>query len=241
MSPHFTTSEAIFQKATVSTKPKAILEVARAFEALGATDKAWQLYNRAYMLRHRPNQFGFGASVRGTPIAGTDGAVIPPGRYWLNIPKYNTDVKRSKWLNFTMDHPEVKEEKREYSGTADNLIMTVFFIIPPTANNYGLPGVHFPTTILGFPTIADASVKSAADTIKRPSPMTSLEALAETPALLGQGIQSGVQYTAETVGKAAKGVTEGLGLSNTTLVVMGVGLVVGLVLLNRLMIPRLPI
>lgn len=235
MNPQY---QAIFLKAMASMKPEAIIEVARAFEALRATDKAWQLYNRAYALRHR-GHFGFGAMVRGTPIKNTDGAVIPPGRYWVSIPHMNEDKNLKKWVNFTMDHPEVTIEKEEWSGNADNLIKTVIFIIPSTATNYGLPGVHYPTQVLGTPNTADVTIKSQADTIKRPPPMTSLEALAETPSLIGQGIQSGVQFTAETIGKAAKGVTEGLGISSTQLVLIGLSALVGLSLLNRFMLPRL--
>lgn len=241
------THEAIFRKAMRSKNQGAVLRVASVFERIGDHNKARTLYRRA-LPHHRalPHfKFQFGASVRGTPIAGTDGAVIPPGRYWLNIvgtPQYSGEVKRSKWLNFTMDHPEVIEEKREYSGTADNLILTVFFTIPPTATNYGLPGVHFPTSILGFPTIAGPA-QSLADTSSRPPQMTSLEAIAEIPNLLGQGVQSGVQYTAETLGKAAghaaKGVSEGLGgIPTKTLVLMGIGAIVGLALLNRLTLPK---
>lgn len=229
-------NQAIFLKAMVSMRPEAIIEVARAFEALMVHDKAEYLYQRASTLHH----FGFGAMARGTPIKGTNGAVIPPGRYWIDVVN---DEKRKAWVNWTMDKPEVTIEKTEWSTDADaqHVVSTVIFTIPSTATNYGLPGVFFPTNILGFPTIAGAAVQSMADTVQRPAPMTSLEALAETPALLGQGIQSGVQFTAETIGKAAKGVTEGLGISPTKLVLIGLSALVGYSLLNRLMLSRLPI
>jgi len=234
--------EAIFQKAMVSVKPEAIIEVARAFEALMVTDKAWYLYQRVHMLQQwgQGQHFGFGAMARGTPIKGTNGAVIPPGRYWIDVVN---DEKRKAWVNWTMDKPEVTVEKTEWSTDADaqHVVSTVIFTIPSTTTNYGLPGVFFPTNILGFPTIADATIQGKADTVKRPAPMTSLQALAETPALLGQGIQSGVQYTAETIGTAVKGIGQGLGVTTSTLAMMGIGLIVSLVLLNRLMIPRIPI
>jgi len=231
-----TQHETIFQKAMTSVKPEAIIEVAQAFEALMVHDKAQYLYQHASALQH----FGFGAMARGTRIEGTNGAVIPPGRYWIDVVN---DEKRKAWVNWTMDKPEVTIEKTEWSTDADaqHVISTVIFTIPSTATNYGLAGVFFPTNVLGFPTIAGATIQGKADTVKRPAPMTSLEALAETPTLLGQGIQSGVQYTAETIGTAIKGIGQGLGIPTSTLAMMGIGLIVSLVLLNRLMIPRIPI
>jgi hypothetical protein len=230
-----TLHETIFQKAMVSQRPEAILEVARAFEASMVPDKACQLYNRVYTLRHQV-QVAFGAMARGTPIKGTNGAVIPPGRYWIDL---IDDAKRKVWVNWTVDKPEVTIEKTEWSTDADaqHVISTAIFTIPSTTSNYGLPGVFFPTNSLGFPSIADTTIQSKADTVKRPAPMTSMEALAEVPSLLGQGVQSGVQYTAETIGQAAKGVGQGLGLSPTNLIMIGVAALATLVLLNRFMIP----
>jgi hypothetical protein len=220
MNPQY---ESIFRKAMVSQNSQAVLRVARAFEDMNDI--------RGTLLRERILTVGFGAMARGTPIKGTDGAVIPPGRYWQDI---IGETHRSKWLNFTLDHPEVTVEKTEWSGPAENLVMSVIFLIPPTANNYGLPGVHYPTNVLGFPTIADTTVQGVKDTVQRPPPMTSMQALAETPNIIGQTVGKAVSET-------AKGISQGLGVSTSTLVMAGIAGIASLILLNRFMMPKLPI
>lgn len=209
--------EEIFRKAMVSNKPQAILEVGRAFHALGDFRKAKILHERAVTMT-----WTFGAMSRGTPIDGTNGAVIPPGRYWIDLVNQE---KRKAWVNWTIDKPEVTVEKSEWMASdPEHVIETVIFSIPSTANNYGLPGVFFPTKVLGFPTIAEPEViKSKADTVQRPPPLTHLDAVSEVPGVLSEGLQSGVKYTAETVGKAAgslaSGIGQGFGLSPSQLLI----------------------
>lgn len=214
--------EAIFRKALASIKPKAIMEVARAFEGLDNV-KAWQLYQRAYGLGQA---FAFGAMARGTVVQGTNGAVIPPGRYWLDV----VSQHRQAFDDWKKDKPEVHVETSEED--TDTNMLSVIFTIPAMANNYGLSGVFFPTQVLGFPTIAPPNVKSKADTIQRPDPTTSADVLAEMAAAMGKA-----------AGAAGKGAGSALGISTTTLVLIGVGTLFGLFMLNRLMMPpiRLPI
>jgi hypothetical protein len=207
--------ESIFQKAVASKKPEAIYEVARAFEAMGVVDKASVLYQRAHGLA----VFAFGAMARGTPVKDTNGAVIPPGRYWLDA----MGDKRKALTDWIKSKPEIRVETTE--DHADENRLFVIFTIPPTANNYGLSGVFFPTTVLGFPTIA-AGVQNSQDTIQRPDAMTSTDVLASV---------------GKVVGTTTKSFGEGLGLSPTKLALIGAGALVSVLLLNRFMMPRLPI
>jgi len=261
--------EAIFKKAMVSLNPDAILEVAGAFGDLGEEDIAQALYTRVSLLeapsRVMPT-FGtqgngrrttFGAMQRGTPIPNTNGAVIPPGRYWIDV---IGDAKRKAWIDWSASKPEVIIEKSEYS--ADNLndpnqvMATIIFSIPPTANNFGHPGVFFPTQVLGFPTIAGAAddpyaIHSKADTVQRAAPMTytdaAIEVISKAPKVIGRGAQQSVRYVAETAGKAVgdvlRGTGDSLGLpkftlpSPTTMMLIGAGVLVSLILIGRIMTP----
>jgi hypothetical protein len=199
--------EAIFRQAMSSKNRDAVLRVAQLFHAMGDFAKAKQLYQRTYQFG-----FAFGAMARGTPIAGTNGAVIPPGRYWIDL---TTDEKRKAWVNFTVDKPEVIVEKTDWdAGTPQNVVETVIFTIPPTANNYGKPGVLFPTKVLGFPTIAAATVKSKEDTVQRPAPMTYTEAAKEVVTTSGKAVGTAVGTGVKSLGE---GVSAGLGVSPTVL------------------------
>lgn len=250
----------IFERAMVSMNPDAILEVAGAFGDLDEEDMATALYTRVSVLEapsRRMPTFAFGAMQRGTPISNTNGAVIPPGRYWIDV---IGDAKRKAWVDWSSSKPEVVIEKSEYS--ADNLndpnqvMATIIFSIPPTANNFGHPGVFFPTQVLGFPTIAGAAsdpyaVHSKADTVQRAAPMTytdaAVEVISKAPKVIGRGAQQSVRYVAETAGKAVgdvlRGTGDSLGLpkftlpSSTTMMLIGAGVLVSLILIGRIMTP----
>lgn len=206
--------DAIFVRALASEKPEAILGVARAFEAIGDTYKAGRLYQRV-----RSYNFGFGAMARGTPIKDTNGAVIPPGRYWQDI---IGEPAKKAWVEWIKGKPEVHIETTE--DHVDENRLFVIFIIPSTANNYGLPGVFFPTNILGFPTIATTEVTSSQATVQRPEAMTSSDVLANI---------------AKTTGSATKSFGEGLGVTPTTLVLVGIGVLAAALLFGRVMVPKL--
>jgi hypothetical protein len=213
--------EAIFQKAMVSQRPQAILEVARAFELLGKTGEARCLYQRTRVLQGLPplaipSIVAFGAMARGTPVKDTNGAVIPPGRYWLDA----LGDKRKTFTDWAKSKPEVKIETTE--DHADENRLFVIFTIPSTASNYGLSGVFFPTNVLGFPTIA-SGVQSSQDTVQRPDAPTSTDVLANI---------------GKTVGTTAKSMGEGLGLSPTRLILIGGGILVIVILANQL-IPKI--
>lgn len=223
----------IFQKAMSSTNPHAILEVGRIFERMGAYDFAMPLYQRVHNFA-----FSFGAMARGTPIAGTNGAVIPPGRYWIDLVD---DNKRKAWTNWTIYKPEIKVEKSDWeAGDPQHVVQTVIFVIPSTATNYGMPGVLFPTQVLGFPTIADTVVQKQADTVQRPPPMTYTDAAREVMSTSSQALGSVAQGVGTLASDVGKGLGQGLGLSTTKMALLGAGLLVGLFFLNRMMpIPKL--
>lgn len=234
--------ESIFQKAMVSGRPEVILEVANAFYEMGYINRAKALKERATTMTWIAGvNCAFGAMSRGTPIAGTNGAVIPPGRYWIDVP----DTHLKVWIDWLNSKPEVHVEKSELVTAPDMAVHTLIFTIASNASNYGLPGVFFPTQVLGFPTIADSSIQSKADTLRRPAPMTHLEAAAAAPGVLAQGLQGGVSYVAETAGKtvgsAAKGIKEGADLSKSDMILIGVGAVVLMFLLNKFMMPMGPL
>jgi hypothetical protein len=131
--------------------------------------------------------------------------------------------KRKALTDWIKSKPEIRVETTE--DHADENRLFVIFTIPPTANNYGLSGVFFPTNVLGFPTIA-AGVQNSQDTIQRPDAMTSTDVLASV---------------GKVVGTTTKSFGEGLGLSPTKLALIGAGALVSVLLLNRFMMPRLPI
>jgi hypothetical protein len=235
-------TESIFQKALRSNKTKPIIAVSDAFEEMGESHKAKMLYKHIYA-----NAISFGAMARGIPVPNTNGAVVPPGRYWIDV---IGDAKRKAWIYWSVSKPEVTIEKSEYS--ADNLkdpnqvMMTVIFSIPPTANNFGHPGVFFPTQVLGFPTIAGPanspySVQSKPDTVQRPAPMTYMEASKEVITKVPKGLSHSVEYIADTAGKAigsaVKGAGEGLGISTTNVILIGVATLASLFLLARMSSP----
>lgn len=213
-----TQHEAIFRKAMVSGKPQAILEVARAFYEMGDVQKAHVLHNRAVTMTWIGGiNVSFGAMARGTPIKGTNGAVIPPGRYWQD---FIGDAAKKAWAEWIKNKPEVHVETTE-DHSDDNRIFAIFNI-PATANNYGLPGVFYPTQLIGFPTIAPASITSSADTVKRPDPVTSADVLADM---------------AKAAGKTTKSFGEGLGVTPTTLALFGGAALIAIILVSRIMMP----
>lgn len=213
--------EAIFRKAMASHRPQAILEVSRAFYDIGDTTKAKILHEHAVTMTWTPRNtwrgISFGAMARGTPVKGTNGAVIPPGRYWQDI---IGEPSKKAWNEWIKGKPEVHVETTE-DHTDENRLF-VIFNVPTTASNYGMPGVFFPTQVLGFPTVAAASVTSSADTIQRPDPMTSTEVL---------------QQMAQSTGAVAKSFGQGLGLTPTKLALIGGVTLVTLILVSRIMTP----
>ena len=218
--------EAIFRKAMVSGRPQAILGVARAFHDMGDFTRANVLHERARTMTWIVGvncNVGFGAMARGTPVKGTNGAVVPPGRYWLDV----VSGHRQAFDDWKKGKPEVKVETTE--DDTDSNMLFVIFSIPSTANNYGMPGVFFPTQVLGFPTIAGPTVQSKQDTGSVPDAETSTEVLSDITGAIGKAL-----------GSAGKGASEGLGISTTKLAMIGGGVIIALVLLNRLMMPRIP-
>jgi hypothetical protein len=211
-------SEAIFRKAMVSSRPQAILEVASCFERLGDTIKAKVLRERVITM-----SWTFGAMARGTAITGTNGAVIPPGRYWQDI---IGDPAKKAWAEWVKSKPEVHIETTE--DHVDDNRLFVIFTIPLNASNYGMSGVFFPTKVLGFPSIASSQVTGSQDTIQRPDPMTSADTLAKIAETIGQ-----------TAGAAAKGAGQGLGITPTKLALIGLGVVATALLFGHFMIPKI--
>jgi hypothetical protein len=235
-------NDIIFQKALHSRNPKAILAVSNAFREMGEFYKAKALYECVY-----PISITFGAMARGIPVPNTNGAVVPPGRYWIDV---IGDAKRKAWVDWSVSKPEVTIEKSEYS--ADNLkdpnqvMMTVIFSIPPTANNFGHPGVFFPTQVLGFPTIAGPanspySVQSKPDTVQRPAPIGYMDAVKELPSIYSKELEHSIEYIADAAGRAAgaaaKGAGAGLGISTTNVILIGVATLASLFLLARMSSP----
>jgi hypothetical protein len=216
-----TQHEVIFKKAMASSRPQAILEVASWFERLGDIAKAKVLHERAVTMTWvgRVNCWTFGAMARGTPITGTNGAVIPPGRYWQDI---IGDFAKNEWYEWKKSKPEVHVSTTE-EHTDDNRLF-VIFTVPSNASNYGMPGVFFPTQTLGFPSIAPTDVTSSQDTVQRPTPTTSADVVAEM---------------AKTAGSATKSFGEGLGISTGKLVLIGVGVVASALFFGRFMIPKI--
>jgi len=165
----------------------------------------------------------FGAMARGTAIANTGGAVIPPGRYWLDSfdDEKGTRAQFMKWLS---QKPEVHVESTQEDTDSDPVHLFAIFTIPSNASNYGIPGVWFPTTALGFPTIAPATGPAAVthveDTVQKPDAPTSTDIAKDIANSLGS-----------ILGAGTKGVVDNV--SSGTM--LKVGLVAGAVLLVMLL------
>ena len=123
---------------------------------------------------------------RGVAIPNTNGAVIPPGRYWLDT-FTNTQAAFNTWL---AEKPEVRLESTQDAQDSTGHVFNIF-TIPSSATNYGKPGVWFPTTQLGFPTSAAPDVTSSDDTVQKPDAPTSGDVIADFAKTTGK-VTSGI-------------------------------------------------
>lgn len=144
----------------------------------------------------------FGAMARGTAIANTNGAVIPPGRYWLDT---FDDLKgtRTQFMKWLTQKPEVRVETTQEDSESNPRRLFTIFTIPANASNYGVAGVWFPTVALGFPTIAPAAGKTAVtqsdDTVQKPSAPTSTEVAKDIANSLGSILGAGTKGVVDNV------------------------------------------
>lgn len=142
--------------------------------------------------------------ARGTPVPGTDGAVIPPGRYWLDS---FADAKntRKQFLDWLKSKPEVKQETSQEDADSDPPHLFSIFVVPAGVSNFGLAGVLFPTKALGFPTVAPPSVTSSDDTVQRPPPaQNALDVLGDQlTGANGANLLKGVIFAGVAVGAIA--------------------------------------
>lgn len=120
----------------------------------------------------------FGAMQRGIPVPGQPAGtvVIPPGRYWLDA----FGDKRQVLGDWLKGKPEVHVETVEQDIDSNPPRLFVIFSVPKGVNNFNLEGVWFPTTQLGFPTIADSNVQSSDDTVQRPEVTKGIDGLLQT-------------------------------------------------------------
>lgn len=147
----------------------------------------------------------FGAMERGQAIPNTNGAVIPPGRYWLDSFD-DANGTRTQFMAWLAQKPEVKvESTQEFTDSSPTRLFTIF-TIPTTANNYGKSGVWFPTTALGFPEIAPATgtaaVTSSDDTVVKPDAPTATDIAKQIAGSIGQVAGSGTKGLLDNVDTA---------------------------------------
>jgi hypothetical protein len=100
---------------------------------------------------------------------------LPPGRYWQDIFQSNWDAFHA-WLATNKDSVHVDTTESFDSAAAPDMSSQTqareFYIF-----TVSVP-VQWDQTHWGFPTIADAGVKSSADTVDRPPPeLNPLDAL----------------------------------------------------------------
>jgi hypothetical protein len=151
--------------------------------------------------------------AKGTPVPDSDGAVIPPGRYWLSVygePGDGQAASKERRSRFVYDDwkaskPEVKVETNQEDADVDPRHLFVIFRVPAGVSNFGLPGVYFPTKLLGFPEVAPATVTGAEDTVQRPLPQADvLDVLADqVSGERGANLLKGVVFAAIAVGAVA--------------------------------------
>jgi hypothetical protein len=135
----------------------------------------------------------FGAMQRGIPVPGQPAGtvVIPPGRYWLDT----FGPKRDVFNDWVKSKPEVHVETTEDEPDNDPPHTFTIFTIPKGVNNFNLEGLWFPTTQLGFPTIAPltgpGAVNSGQDTVSKPDAPTSTDIMKEIADSIGQVTKAG--------------------------------------------------
>lgn len=177
----------------------------------------WEKHFRAMRPKVTGASFGsdFGAVERGIRPPGVTGAaVIPPGRYWLDA--YGDKIAR--FQAWAAGKPEVSIETTQSEPGASPPHLFVIFTIPGTASNYGMSGVLFPTTDLGFPEGADATVQTSDDVVQKPVAETSTQVLSDITHAAGAA-----------AGAAAQGAAGAF--DTTTLIKFGVAAVIAIIAL----------
>lgn len=118
-----------------------------------------------------------GKEVKGTPVQGSGGAVLPPGHFWLSVVG---QPKIDAWKEWVASKPEVLVTSTEEDQSGFNRELNSEFVKPPnnfytftipaSSNNFGIQGAWFPTTVLGFPNSAAPGITSIDDVVQKPPP-----------------------------------------------------------------------
>lgn len=156
----------------------------------------WEQHFRAMQ---KP-RFDFGAEEKGKTAPGMPAghAVIPPGRYWLDV--YGDKIPA--FLAWAQSKPEVHLETTQNDTESTPEHLFVIFSVPPTASNFGLSGVDFSTATFGFPEVAPATVQSSDDVVQKPPPPTASDVLADAASAIGGALGSGGKAAASALDTA---------------------------------------
>ena len=178
----------------------------------------WEQHFRA--MRKPTAAVDFGAEERGKTAPGVPAghAVIPPGRYWLDV--YGDKI--ATFLAWSQSKPEVHIETTQQDSESTPAHLFVIFTVPASASNFGLPGVDFSTTTFGFPEIAAPGVTSSDDVVQKPPPPTAAGMLADAAGALGGALGAGAKSAASA-------------LDTATLVKIGIAAAVAIVLVPPLL------
>jgi len=253
MNPQY---EAIFQKALASMNPKAIFEVARAFEGIMDPVKAWQLYQRAYGLG-QAFAFGMSGEKRSVAdlldiVAAKDAAMINLANRVIEVfkkPEYVSSGTRDAYNALVDRYGKARDRAQKAIDNANSIIHIMpLALTDATAEYEGLLDVlnsHWRemTWTPGDWSLEDVYARVSAlgakgiQDINTPQPMAidTLQVLNATTRAMenaAKGIGEGIGTLAE---QASKGAAMGLGPFATKLAMIGGGALVALILLKKVL------
>ena len=258
-------NDIIFQKALASQRPKAILEVAQAFESLGEIRKARLLYEHIYRWNTTP-VFGAATDKRSVSdlldiVAAKDAAMINLANRVMEIfkkPEYTSSGTKDAYNALVKRYGQARDRAQKVIDKARSILHPMPLAFTDATDEYGRlldslnPHWRENKWAAGDWSYEDVANRlnvigsTGGQDIETPQPMTidSLQiANAATHAMdeARKGLQRTTQYLAETAGKvasgAAKGVGEGLGISTTNVILIGVATLASLFLLARMSSP----
>src|SRR5271165_1742808 len=256
--------DSIFRKALASKNPDAIIKVAQAFETMSMPRKANILYERANTLYSFA--FGSGYESHSVDdlvdiVTAKDATMINLANMVKEIytkPEFVSSGTKDAYYALSSRYRQARDNAQKTIDKARSILHIKPLGLTDATKEYGafldVLNSHWRENkwTPGDWSIDDVSSRlqalgaSGQDSIPIPQPRAihdlnianeAAHAVDYARHNLAKGAQDATGYIATTVAKAAKDASKELGISSTELVLIGVGVLVGLFMLNRLMIP----
>ena len=249
--------DSIFRKALVSKNPNAVVNVAQAFETMGMPRKANILYEHANVLYSFA--FGYGNETRSIDdlvdiVAAKDATMINLANMVKGVytkPEFVSSGTRDAYDALSKRYNQARANAQKAIDKARSILHIKPLAFTDATKEYGAfldvlnshwrenkwtPGDW---SIEDVTTRLQALGASGKDNIQIPQPRAIHNLnIANAAAHAVDYVRHDLAEAAKEVAKeAAKDVPKVLGISPTELVLIGVGVLVGLFMLNRLMIP----